>query len=132
MNPRELLQFARTQCLLAVVFSRTRGAETKAEDAFDASMKVFAHLKKAQREDAAVDLAEWHRWHALARMRSREPKKAIASAKERERLLVGALGAGHPEAMEATRVRTLWARNLGLGCGLPGAPAAIPRVVSIV
>ena len=60
-------------------------------------------------------------------MRAKEPRRAIGSAQERERLLALALGAGSPEALEAKRVRTLWARNVGLGCGLPGAPAGVVR-----
>ncbi|KAH8091313.1 hypothetical protein JL720_6208 [Aureococcus anophagefferens] len=96
MAPRELVEFSKTQCLLAVVFARQK-VPSKAEEHFDKSLKLFGRLKLSQRNATHI--------------------------KEREALLASAVGGDDPRLVETRRVRILWAHELGAGAGPAGETA---------
>ena len=62
MAPRELVEFSKTQCLLAVVFARQK-VPSKAEEHFDKSLKLFCcwtAASSAAREGTIVNIMKMH------------------------------------------------------------------------
>ncbi|KAH8049574.1 hypothetical protein JL722_11872 [Aureococcus anophagefferens] len=122
MAPRELVEFSKTQCLLAVVFARQK-VPSKAEEHFDKSLKLFSRLKLSQRNAVAEDEADWHGHRARAAFRDGDFPLAKTHIKEREALLASAVGGDDPRLVETRRVRILWAHELGAGAGPAGETA---------
>ncbi|KAH8044584.1 hypothetical protein JL721_12794 [Aureococcus anophagefferens] len=120
MAPRELVEFSKTQCLLAVVFARQK-VPSKAEEHFDKSLKLFGRLKLSQRNAVAEDEADWHGHRARAAFRDGDFALAKTHIKEREALLASAVGGDDPRLVETRRVRILWARGVGAGPRESGA-----------